>query len=143
MTVSLSILSRSAVSSCREKLRSSPVSSRYASSALRGCTTNTLRVTGSISGNTRMASGIGITAMRRKTSCRPFRRSAKCYLVVFDARANDFGKALLKTPVNGKFTIGEHFVDLRPQVKQKSSPPKGVATKALTRRQARTGPAEK
>jgi tetratricopeptide (TPR) repeat protein len=46
------------------------------------------------------------------------------YLVVFDARANDFGKALLKTPATGKFTIGERFIDLRPQVKQKPSSPK-------------------
>jgi tetratricopeptide (TPR) repeat protein len=59
------------------------------------------------------------------------RDTSRGYLVVFDARADDFGKALLKTPVHGKFTIREHFVDLRPRVKQKSSPPKGVTTKAL------------
>jgi tetratricopeptide (TPR) repeat protein len=46
------------------------------------------------------------------------------YLVVFDARVNDFGKALLKAPATGKFTIGERFVDLRPEVKQKPSSPK-------------------
>jgi hypothetical protein len=52
------------------------------------------------------------------------RNTSRGYLVVFDARANDFGKALLKSLVQGKFTIGERFVDLRPQVKQKPSSPK-------------------
>lgn len=58
------------------------------------------------------------------------RNTSRGYLVVFDARANDFGKALLKTAVTGKFTIGERFVDLRPEVKQKSSSPKGGSNKS-------------
>lgn len=50
------------------------------------------------------------------------RDTSRGYLVVFDARMDDFGKALLDTPVCGKFTIGERFIDVRPRVKQKAAP---------------------
>jgi tetratricopeptide (TPR) repeat protein len=48
------------------------------------------------------------------------RDTSRGYLVVFDARMDDFGKALLGAPLSGKFTIGERFVDVRPRVKQKA-----------------------
>jgi tetratricopeptide (TPR) repeat protein len=50
------------------------------------------------------------------------RETSRGYLVVFDARMDDFGKALLGAPVCGKFTIGERFIDVRPRVKQKAAP---------------------
>ena len=49
------------------------------------------------------------------------RDTSRGYLVVFDARMDDFGKVLLDAPASGKFTIGEHFIDLRPRVKQRSA----------------------
>jgi hypothetical protein len=49
------------------------------------------------------------------------RDTSRGYLVVFDARLNDFGKTLLDAPASGKFTICEHFIDLRPRVKQRSA----------------------
>jgi tetratricopeptide (TPR) repeat protein len=49
------------------------------------------------------------------------RDTSRGYLVVFDARMDDFGKALLDAPASGKFTIGEHFIDLRPRVKRRSA----------------------
>lgn len=51
------------------------------------------------------------------------RDTSRGYLVVFDARAKDYGKALLKSPVEGRFTVRERFVDLRPKVKMKPEPP--------------------
>jgi hypothetical protein len=40
------------------------------------------------------------------------------YLVVFDARMDDCGKALLGALVVDKFTIGGRFIDVRPRVKK-------------------------
>jgi len=48
------------------------------------------------------------------------RDTSRGYLVIFDARMNDFGTALLDPPVSGKFTIGVRFVDVRPQVRKKA-----------------------
>ena len=47
------------------------------------------------------------------------RDTSRGYLVVFDARMNDFGKPLLKSKVVKTFTLAEFFIDLRPKVKQK------------------------
>ncbi|HZS25952.1 MAG TPA: hypothetical protein VFB76_01880 [Candidatus Angelobacter sp.] len=49
------------------------------------------------------------------------RDTSRGYLVVFDARMDDFGKGLLSAPVCGKFTIGEYFIDLRPRVKHRAA----------------------
>jgi hypothetical protein len=57
--------------------------------------------------------------------------TSRGYLVVFDARMDDFGKALLDDPTLGKFTIGEHFIDLRPRVKHKTSPKQQGAKKKV------------
>jgi hypothetical protein len=57
------------------------------------------------------------------------RDTSRGYLVVFDARMDDFGKTLLGAPVSGKFTIGERFVDVRPRVKQKAAAKKKTSTR--------------
>ncbi len=49
------------------------------------------------------------------------RDTSRGYLVVFDARTNDFGKPLLKSTVSGTFTLGEYFIDLRPTIKNEGS----------------------
>jgi tetratricopeptide (TPR) repeat protein len=59
------------------------------------------------------------------------RDTSRGYLVVFDARMDDFGKALLDAPSFGKFTIGEHFIDLRPRVKHKNAPKQKGAKKNI------------
>jgi len=38
------------------------------------------------------------------------------YLIVFDARARDYSKPLLTTRPADRFTVGEIFVDVRPDV---------------------------
>jgi tetratricopeptide (TPR) repeat protein len=49
------------------------------------------------------------------------RDTSRGYLVVFDARTNDFGKPLLKSKVSGTFTLGEYFIDVRPTIKNEDS----------------------
>ncbi|HEX3661766.1 MAG TPA: hypothetical protein VHU89_10060 [Acidobacteriaceae bacterium] len=49
------------------------------------------------------------------------RDTSRGYLVVFDARTNDFGRPLLKSKVSGTFTLGEFFIDVRPTIKNEGS----------------------